>query len=269
MPGLEAFEAASDDLLLIRAAIHEAGLIARRYFKEGAKSWKKAGGSPVTQADLAIDQLLHQRLRAARPEFGWLSEETEDDRERLGRKRVWVVDPIDGTWAFIRGKPHFTVSIGLVEDGRPVAGAVYNPALEELFEAEAGRGAWLNGAPIHVSTTDRLEGCRMLGALDVFRHASWQPPWPSMQIESRNSIAYRMVLVAAGQFDAAVSLSHKQDWDLAAADLIVSEAGGCVTTHDGAPLRYNSHSARHRSLICAGPALLPRILERTAALALP
>ncbi len=250
------------DLALIEAAAREVGIVARRMKAEGLKVWSKDGGSPVTNADIAVDNLLRERLGAARPDYGWLSEETADDAARLDRSRLFVVDPIDGTVAFFKEKPFWAVSIAVVEDGQPVAGVVHAPELEETFIALAGGGAFLNGAPITASGCDLVEGCAMLGDGPMFRHPAWPSPWPEMRIETRNSIAYRMCLVAEGRFDAALALTAKNEWDLAAADLICREAGAVVTDHKGRTFGYNKPGPKEPSLVCAAPGLHPLILER-------
>jgi myo-inositol-1(or 4)-monophosphatase len=250
----------------LEESVRQAGTIARSFFGGAFKRWDKGRGNPVTEADLAIDRFLSERLRFARPEYGWLSEETEDDTSRLSAPAVFVVDPIDGTVAFMKQRPHFTICAGIVCDGIAVAGAVYNPITEECFTARAGRGAFLNGNPIFVSDGDRVEGCRMLGDKPMFEHAAWRTspniPWPPMHIETRNSIAYRMALVAAGRFDAMMALSAKHDWDLAAADIIVREAGGVATTHTGASFSYNGATTLQPSVVAAGPALHAQLLAR-------
>jgi myo-inositol-1(or 4)-monophosphatase len=263
-----------DDLLtLLEQSVRDAGKIARGYFGGAFKQWDKSKGNPVTEADIEIDRYLHKTLRAARPDFGWLSEETEDDPARLATQSQFVVDPIDGTIAFMKGRPHFTICAGVVTGGVPVAGAVYNPIAEECFVARSGGGAFLNGTAIHVSGRAELEGCRMLSDKAMLAHPAWDKPpnrpWPPMHIESRNSIAYRMALVACGQFDATLALSSKRDWDLAAAQVVVTEAGGLVTTHTGATLGYNRHNTIHPSLVVAGPKLHAGILARVAHLELP
>jgi myo-inositol-1(or 4)-monophosphatase len=160
-----------------------------------------------------------------------------------------------------------------VRTGRPIAGVIFNPMTDECFTASLGAGANLNSEPIHVSTRAELSGCRMLGPKDMFAHPGWAVPpnttWPEMTIETRSSIAYRMALVACGAFDATIALSAKRDWDLAAGDLIVQEAGGRVTAHDGTPLRYNEPATVQRSLACAGPALHTRLLEQMMHIKLP
>ncbi len=271
MPAADA--ALEQDRALIEQAVRKAGSIARGFFGGDYKQWDKGKGQPVTDADLAVDKYLRETLTDARPGYGWLSEETKDTPARRGKEFVLVVDPIDGTIAFMKGRPHFTVCVALVRGDRPVIGAVYNPMLDEFYAAAEGQGATLNGHAIHVSPRDTLEGCRMLGDRAMLLHPAWNTapnqPWPPMEIETRNSIAYRMALVASGAFDATLALSAKRDWDIAAADLIVREAGGIVTTHDGHIPRYNSDQAIQPSLICAGPALHRQILARVGHVQLP
>ena len=216
------------DLELIRGAALEAGKLALQARQNGLKIWSKPGGSPVTDADIAVDTLLKLRLLAARPNYGWLSEETVDDPARLAIPRLFLVDPIDGTAAYLKGKPWFTVCIAVVEAGQPVSAVVYAPELDEMYEATAQGGAFLNGQPIRPSDRTRLEDSAMLGDARMFADPRWPEPWPPMRIESRNSIAYRIVQVACGAFDAALALSSKNDWDLAAADLIAREAGTSI-----------------------------------------
>jgi myo-inositol-1(or 4)-monophosphatase len=251
-----------DDLALITAAAHEAGELAGRLRREGLKIDYKAGNSPVTNADLAADALLKTQLGAARPDYGWLSEETADDPERLGKRRLFVVDPIDGTRAFLNDRPWWAISIAVVEDQRPIAGVVFAPELQETYAAAAGGGATLNGAPIRTSGTEALEGCAMAGDPRLFPNPRWPVPWPAMRVEQRNSTALRMCLVAAGAFDAAVAPVAKSDWDVAAGDLIATEAGCFVGDHTGAAFRYNRARPAQASLVCAAPALAPLILER-------
>ncbi len=258
----------SDDLGLIREAAINAGIMAMDLRKAGLKTWSKSGGSPVTNADIAVDSLLKERLLAARPDYGWLSEETADDPVRLGKSRVFVVDPIDGTAAYIKDLPWFSISIALVEEGRAISAVIHAPAVNETYEAALGGGAQLNGATVGPSRTTDLEDSAMLGDAKMFAHPAWRQPWPPMRYSTRNSIAYRMALVAAGTFDAALALSAKNDWDLAAGDLIASEAGALTTDHKGVRFIYNRQSPLQTSMICATPALHPLILARTQAIAL-
>ena len=240
----------TDDLALLESAVRAAGDIARKFYGGDFKRWSKEGGSPVSEADLAVDRYLQSTLLAARPGYGWLSEESPDNKARLTTKRVFVVDPIDGTVAFLKQRPHFTICAAVVEAGRPLSAIVFNPISEECFAAVLGGGATLNGAPIHVTARGAIAGARMLGPKSTF-----ETGWPEVEVTSFSSIAYRIVLVAAGRYDAAVSISAKRDWDLAAADLIVREAGGSLTDRSGATLYYNRASATQNSAIAAGAPL--------------
>lgn len=257
------------DLELIIKAARDVGEVALKMREAGLDIATKEGGSPVTNADIHVDQLLKERLGAARPDYGWLSEETADDIARLEQRRLFVVDPIDGTVAYMKGRPWWAVSIAVVEDGKPVAGVVHAPSLNETYAATRGGGATLNGKPIQASDVADIEDCAMLGDAKMFLHPSWPQAWPSMKIETRNSIAYRMCLVASGAFDAAVALSGKNEWDLAAADLICQEAGAIATDHLGRAFIYNDPNPRAPSLICAAPALHPLLIERVNHIELP
>jgi myo-inositol-1(or 4)-monophosphatase len=261
------------DLLLLTEAVRQAGDIARSYFGGTYRSWDKSKGQPVTDADLAVDRYLRDTLMAARPAYGWLSEESAEDTARRSARRTFVVDPIDGTVAFLRGKPHFTISVAVVEDGRPVAAAVLNPVLDESFAAAKGAGATLNGAAIAAGRRTTLAGCRMLAPKSLFEHHIWSEPpnrpWPAMQIDQRNSIAYRLALIAADRFDAMIALSAKHDWDMAAADLILHEAGGLLTDHKGNILRYNGPQSIQRSLAGSGGPLHGALLAQLQHLSIP
>lgn len=248
----------ADDLLLLEAACRAGGEIARRHFREGCRSWSKQGGSPVTEADLEVDAYLRHTLLEARPGYGWLSEESVDDLSRLQHQTLFIVDPIDGTVAFLKGRAHFTVCAAVVRNGTPVAGVVYNPLLDHLYAARADGGASCNGAPIQVSACHGLNGCAMLGDRGMLT----RPPWPQMRVETRNSVAYRMALVADGSFDATLSLSAKRDWDLAAADVILREAGGSITDRQGQALVYNRPGAVQPSMVAAGSRLHGEILAQ-------
>jgi len=247
------------------SAAREAGALAMTYFGADYAKWDKGKNNPVTEADVAVDQMLRQRLQAFSPGYGWLSEESVDDNSRRTARRVWVVDPIDGTRAFIRGQPHFAVSIALLEDNRPVSAVIFNPATDELFEASEGRSTLLNGAKVQVSAKGELQDARMLAAQGLFQHKRWTNPWPSMHVESRNSIAYQVALTAAGHFDGCMNLWGAYDWDLAAADLILRAAGGHITDHTGAALRFNQETPRHPSIVAANPALHGLLLGRLEA----
>jgi myo-inositol-1(or 4)-monophosphatase len=257
-----------DDLALILQAAHAAGALAQSLREAGLDIGYKPGDSPVTNADLAADDLLKATLGAARPDYGWLSEETAEQPQHRHGQRLFVVDPIDGTRAFAAGRPWWSVCVAVIEDERPIAGVVFAPQLDETYAATAGAGATLNGAPIRASAASALEGCGMIGDPKMFQHAEWPTPWPDMRIEQRNSTAYRMCLVASGAADAALAFAPKHDWDLAAADLVATEAGGFVGDHTGQAFRYNRPLAMQRSLVCAAPSLAPLILERVRHIAL-
>ena len=254
----------SPDLNLLRDAARAAGALALERRRRGLKITAKPGGSPVTDADLAVDALLRETLTAARPDYGWLSEETADSPERLDRSRIFVVDPIDGTIAFMKNRPWWTVALAVIEDGRPVAAVVHAPALHETFEAAAGAGARLNGQPITASDITSLDDASVLADARLLEGPQWPEPWPAMRFERRNSIAYRMALVAAGAFDAAIALTPKWDWDVAAGALIAEEAGARVSDHHGGAWRFNRPDPRQASLVCAAPALHPLIVRRCA-----
>lgn len=249
------------DHSLLMSTVRQAGALALDYFDTDLKTWDKGNDHPVTEADIAVDNLLKQKLLAARPDYGWLSEETADDLERLERRRVWVCDPIDGTRAFMRGVPEFTVCVALVEDGKPILGAVYNPAKDEFFEAVLDGGARLNGRRIHPSDQDDAGEAHFLTAKRNMTYFDWPKPGEDMKCTWMNSIAYRMALVACGRFDAAISMAGKHDWDIAAADLILTEAGArCTTTRDKGFL-YNQERPRHPNVIASGPNLHDELLS--------
>ncbi len=250
-----------DHRLLVHA-VCEAGEVARRYFEAGAKSWQKNPGNPVTEADIAVDSLLRERLCADRPDYGWLSEESEDDLSRLERRRVWIVDPIDGTRAFMAGRAEFTISAGLIEEGRPILGAVLNPITGELFEAMKDGGARCNGERLETPDAVALEDARLLASRRALERRQGFGTLPCARFSFINSIAYRMSLVAQNRFDATISLAKKCDWDIAAAELIVTESGGQAATPDGSPLRYNGRSTEHAGVVAAGPKLFREILSR-------
>lgn len=252
------------DLELIRQAAVDAGALALEERRKGLKVWYKSGGSPVTSADMAVDALLRARLLGARPDHGWLSEETADGPERLSRRRIFVVDPIDGTVAFTKNRPWWCVPIALVEDGRPVAAVIHAPAVNETYVATVGEGARLNGRPITASDASVLDDAAVLADARLLQERQWDEPWPEMRFEKRSAIAYRMALVAAGAFDAAIALTPKWDWDVAAGALIATEAGARVTDHRGDPWRFNRPDPRQASLVCAAPGLHPLIVRRTA-----
>lgn len=253
-----------EDYAILREAVREAGTLANSYFKTKPKAFRKADGSEVSEADLAVDAALKLDLTTRRKDYGWLSEESPDDRSRLKYSRVWMIDPIDGTGAFLREVPEWTVSAALVEDGVPVLGVVYNPAKDEFFHAIRGAGAYLNDEPIHTTGQSTLEGARMIASGGLFKKKIWEHPWPNVTAHWVNSVAYRIALVACGRGDATISLTPKAEWDLAASAVIMEEAGGVITDHLGNPHTYNRDNPKFPSLVSSGLALHPALIEQTS-----
>lgn len=249
----------NQDLTLLIETARTAGAIARDYFYKGnTKSWHKDGNHPVTEADIAVNDYLEKTLQAARPNYGWLSEETKDDASRMKSKYSFVVDPIDGTRAFMDGRPHFTICLAVIENGRAITGVVYNPILDEMFEASLGTGARLNGKTIKPSACSEIAGCSMIGYPRKFKRLGW----PDMKVSIRNSMAYRIVLVAAGIRDATVSFTPKSDWDLAAATIIANEAGVTATDLDGNAFYFAKDHITENGVICASPHLHDLLLTK-------
>lgn len=244
---------------LLVGAVREAGAVALRYFRSGVKSWHKKPNDPVSEADIAVDTLLREKLLGARPAYGWLSEES--GRQGGNGPELWVIDPIDGTRAFIDGKPEFTICVALLQDGQPTLAAIFNPASDEFFEAICGGGAKLNGKVIRASGHASLMEARFLASRRTFERHGWLARTAKADFAYRNSIAYRMALVACGKYDAAISLTEKSDWDIAAADLLVREAGGRVATADGEPLAYGADRHRHPSVIATGAYIFDDVVD--------
>jgi len=248
-----------EDRALLETVIRKAGKIARDAFHANdSKVWDKEKGHPVTDADIAVNDFLYRELTQARPGYGWLSEETKDDHSRHACPRTFVVDPIDGTRAFIDRTPNFVVSIAIIEDGTSVAGAVYNPLKDELYSAHLGSGAKLNGTPMTTSHRPNLKGAKMIGYPRKFRRLDF----PEMNCRIANSMAYRMVLVASGEADCTVAFTPKSDWDVAAATLIATEAGAVVTNIRGDIPQFDKDSTSGFGVICAGPVLHALLLEK-------
>jgi myo-inositol-1(or 4)-monophosphatase len=255
--------AAARDILI--DAARQAGDIALAFFRDGARTSarvdSKAGGSPVTEADLAANVFLQGYLAKAFPDAGWLSEETADNSDRLALRRLVIVDPIDGTRAFLTGDPRWAVAIALIEDGRPVAAVVHAPALERTFAAAAGFGGSVNGAPLRASGAATLENARAAGPRVAIERMA-QVAAATIGVGPKiPSLAYRLALVAEGALEFALASSDAHDWDVAAADLLLVEAGASLTTLDGAPLLYNQARTRHGVLLGAPHALIGPLVE--------
>jgi myo-inositol-1(or 4)-monophosphatase len=255
----------TQDLAVLEGAVREAGALALSYFGREIVSKVKADGSRVSDADFAVDEMLRDTLTASRPHYGWLSEETADNPARLSRSHVWIVDPIDGTSAFLAGTPFWTIAAALVAGHQPVLGVVYNPVRSEMFVARHGHGAFLNGAPIRVCDASRIEGISVVASSGLFKKKKlWREPWPEMNVTWINSAAYRLACIADGRIHAVVSPTPKFEWDLAAPTLLVQEAGGVVSETDGRALTFNQPIPRHKGLVAAGPELHRLLVERTS-----
>jgi myo-inositol-1(or 4)-monophosphatase len=238
----------------LEAVMREAGELARFTSRGEFKRWTKGEDkSPVSEGDIAVNNLLHTKLRALAPQAGWLSEETEDDVAGRSVQQAWVVDPIDGTRAYIAGFPDWTISVALVEDGRPKLAALFAPVTDEMFLAIAGHSTTLNGVPVAASSGDSLAGAKLAGPkryLDRLGDlASGTLPQPKI-----HSLALRLTRIAHGALDVAIASPGSHDWDLAAADLLVHEAGGAMTDLTGRPLLYNQPHTSQIALLAAGTA---------------
>jgi myo-inositol-1(or 4)-monophosphatase len=249
------------DTELLLAAAAAAGEIACRHFRTAIEVIDKPGDlGPVTAADLEIDGMLRAMLCEARPDYGWLSEESDEGAARLGATRVFVVDPIDGTRSFIAGEPGFAVALAVVERGRPVSAVVHLPARGQTYSATVGQGAFRDGRAIAVSREHRVEKATLLTARKQMLPEHWPGGPPPMERHFRSSLAWRMCLVAEGRFDAMLTFRRAFEWDIAAGALIAAEAGGRVTDGLGGELRFNSAQAAQEGVIAAPAALHRRIM---------
>lgn len=242
-------EAPEGDAELLFNAVREAGALALSLQGQGLRHWQKSDGSPVTEADLAVDRLLRERLAAARPTYGWLSEETPDGAERLAAEALWVADPIDGTRSFAAGGDAWCVAVALIRDGRPCLAAIYRPATAEFFSAIANAGARRNGSAI-AARDGAIAGARIIGTRKALSLLDGQPIVP--EAPGSLPLQLRLAAVAAGLADGAISLGQKNDWDLAAGDLIVHEAGGRAASLTGETFVYNRRESWQHGLVAAG-----------------
>lgn len=255
---------AADLELAVRAA-RAAGREVMKHFRGGGEVRYKSADQPVTEADLAADRLLRETLLGERPEYGWLSEETADSPERLGRERVWLVDPIDGTRSFVDGVAEFAVSVGLAVEGQAVVGVVYNPASDELYHAVLGGGAFRNGVPIRVSGSPAALPVALASRSEI-RRGEFEPLRGEWEVRPFGSTTCKMVRVADGSADLFLSRGPKSEWDVCAADLVVREAGGGVTDAEGRELRYNRPEPFVRGVLATAGVDHAAVLARVAAL---
>ncbi len=254
------------DIADVQAALHkvlrEAGEVALKFFGRNPVVQTKEDNTPVTEADFAVDRHINTRLREVCPGYGWISEESHAE-PALKSSRTWIVDPIDGTRAFVRERDDWCISIGLVENGEVILAGIYQPRTGDIYEAHRGYGATLNGRPASVSPKRKIEGCRVIAYEQALSRPEWPEPWPDMTYSHLNSMALRLANVASGDSDAVVTLSGKSDWDLAAGDLLVQEAGGKITDFGGQPFRYGGDVLRKPDIVAAGKFLHPGLVERT------
>ncbi len=254
----------ADDLSLLIEAARAVGEIARGFFGHDPQVWEKPDGAgPVTEADLAVNAALEERLMAARPHYGWLSEESPDSEMRQALPHTFIVDPLDGTRAFIQGDGTWAHSLAIAKAGEVVAGVVYLPMYDKLYAAARGQGATLNGVPIAVSARDGVDGATVLASrinYDPWHWVGAEPP--VVERHFRSSLAYRMSLVAEGRFDAMLTLRPTWEWDVAAGTLLVTEAGGRVSDKRGLAPRFNNPRPLLDGLVAAGPMVQADLTDR-------
>jgi myo-inositol-1(or 4)-monophosphatase len=248
------------DAALLKGTVREAGALALSLFRTDLKKWAKGASSPVSEADIAVNDLVERRLRAATPNYGWLSEESADDDERLGKELVWIVDPIDGTRAYLAGHEDWCVSVALVAGAAPVLAAVFAPASDEFFFAMSGKGTTLNERPVRATAGTELDFSRMAGPKPLVQRLSTSPD--EITLHPRiGSLALRLCRVADGSIDAAFAGGQSRDWDLGAANLIVQDANGRMTALSGDAIDYNRREVVHGVLVAAGHERHARIVE--------
>lgn len=250
------------DLALLTDAARAAGDIALRYFRNAPKVWEKQGEGPVTEADIAVNDMVMARLRSARPAYGWLSEETADTEERLDCEHLFLIDPIDGTSAFIAGDSSFSHSFAVAHDGVVTAAVVYLPAKDRLYSARRGGPVTCNGQPIRCSARAGVQGATLLTPKANLAADLWTGPVPEVTRHFRSSVAYRLCLVAEGAFDGMISLRQAWEWDIAAGCLIAAMAGAAVTNRVGDRLHFNAETPRSNGILVAAPGLHAELLAR-------
>ncbi|HIJ85185.1 MAG: 3'(2'),5'-bisphosphate nucleotidase CysQ [Magnetococcales bacterium] len=259
--------------IMVQAA-RAAGIRIMNHFRHGidisreAQVKQKGPDNPLTKADLEANETIQHILQHFAPDYGWLSEETTDHHDRLKQQRLWIVDPLDGTKEFVQGIPEFAVSIALVEEGLPIAACLYNPPLNELFTAIAGKGSRKNGQPIQTSRTTQLHRAVCLSSRSETQRGEWDPYKDEFTLMTTGSIAYKLAVLASGRADFTFTLTPKNEWDIAAGELLVREAHGQVTDKDGSRITFNQPSPRLRSVLATNGQLHPALLRRLAAVPL-
>jgi myo-inositol-1(or 4)-monophosphatase len=254
------------ELALLTHAARAAGDIALRFWRKSPQVWEKPGGQgPVTEADLAVNAMLRETLRAACPDYGWLSEEDEDTDTRLTTTRQFIIDPIDGTRAFMAGEETFAHSLAIAENGQVIAGVVYLPALDRLYTATATGPALKDGEPIQASTRTAVEGATLLTTPPNLAPQHWPGGVPDIKRSFRTSLAYRLCLAAEGRYDGMLTLRDAWEWDIAAGALIASRAGATVTDRHNTPLHFNTPNAKRPGVLAAAPGLHTGLMARLLA----
>lgn len=253
------------DRSLLAEAGQAAAAEALSFFRRDPAAWDKPGGAgPVSEADLAVDSSLKAALTSGRPDYGWLSEETPDAPDRLGRERVFIVDPIDGTRAFLAGEPGWCVALAVVEAGRPIAAAAIFPAMGASYSAALGCGALRDGAPIRAGDRRELADASALAAKAQLAPEAFVTPPPPMKRSHRASMIHRLCLVAEGSADLILTWRPVWEWDSAAGVLIAAEAGCVATDGGGKPLAYNAPHPRHDGLVASNPSLHAALMGHRA-----
>ncbi len=237
------------DAELMIAAVRNAGTLGLSLFQQDVKNWAKPDGSAVTEADLQIDRFLKQRLHGQRPNYGWLSEETPDTSERLACDYLWIVDPIDGTNAFVNKGTEWCIGVALALKGRPILSALYRPVVDEFYFGAAGRGAFCNERPLLARDSASLSGTEIMATGKAKSHFLSSGVIPST---TYMPLLMRLAYVASGKTDITMSFGNKNDWDLAAGDLLVQESGGRVSTLDGDTMIYNKPQPWQNGMVAAG-----------------
>ena len=260
MPGAEL----NDDQKILFDVVREAGSLALGLAKKTVRKWQKPDGSTVTEADLQIDALLKHHLRGARPDYGWLSEESEDTQDRLARKRLWIADPIDGTNSFVNGTDGWCIGVALVEDGAPILAALFRPVADEFFWAVAGGGAYCNNELLAPRDGSNLINTELLGTGKAARILA--PTGVQGMVAPHIPLLLRLAYIASGRSDIALSFGNKNDWDLAAGDLLVREAGAIVTDLEGKPYIYNRPQPWQNGMLAAGRNRHVAVLKQLEAL---
>src|SRR5262249_31976624 len=250
-------------------AARAAGVISRRYYKTDLTVEMKGHDDPLTAADRESNACIHEIVSRAFPDDGWLSEETADSTARLSRRRVWIVDPLDGTKEFTQHIPEFCVCIALVEDGRPIVGVELNPVADRLYGAGRGQGTTVNGTPARVSTQRVVSRAEVLASRSEDKRGEWDVFKPRCTVVLTGSVAFKLAELSTGSGDATFTLTPKNEWDICAGSLLVEEAGGRVTGLDGRPLLFNQPSPLRPGMIASNGLLHDGLLALIAEAAPP